>query len=208
MKKNIQILLILLFGFFVIFGIYDITKDQFHAKNETKKLTLFTVVLDWTPNTNHTGMYVALSKGWYKDQGLDVKILPYASGTSPDVLVTSGKANVGVSSTEGVVSSAAAGNQVVSIAAIMQHNTSGFMALADNGVKTAKDLDNKIYGGYGTPIETALLHTIITKDGGKGIYKNPTGCAHSVKQFMPAKVQERREVWNREIITIQGGILR
>lgn len=171
--KNIQILLILFFGFLVLVGGYFLIKNQFAAQKKTSdNLTPFTVVLDWTPNTNHTGMYVALAKGWYKDEGLDVKILPYASGTSSDILVNSGKADVGVSSTEGVVSSAAAGNPVVSIAAIMQHNTSGFMALADNGIKTAKDLDNKIYGGYGSPIEKAILHTIITKDGGKDTYKN------------------------------------
>jgi ABC-type nitrate/sulfonate/bicarbonate transport system substrate-binding protein len=173
MKKNIQIILILLFGLLVVLSIYHVTKDQFKGqKKTTEKLIPFTVVLDWTPNTNHTGMYVALAKRWYKEQGLDVKILPYASGTSPEVLVTSGKADVGVSTTEGVVSSTATGNPVVSIAAIMQHNTSGFMALADSGIKTAKDLDNKIYGGYGTPIESAILHKIITTDGGKGIYKS------------------------------------
>ncbi len=85
-------------------------------------------------------MYVALAKGWYKQQGLDVKILPYASGTSPEVLVASGKADVAVSSTEGVVAAAAAGDPVVSIAAIIQHNTSGFIARSDNGIKVQKIL--------------------------------------------------------------------
>jgi len=170
--KNIKILLIIIFAVFLALGAY-VLKSKFDGQKKiVEKLTPFTVILDWTPNTNHTGMYVALAKGWYKDEGLDVKILPYASGTAPDVLVTSGKADVGVSSAEGVVSSAAAGNPVVSIAAIVQHNTSGFMALSDSGIKTAKDLDNKIYGGYGSPIEKAILHKIITTDGGKGEYKN------------------------------------
>src|SRR5258708_16832645 len=115
-------------GFSVIFFVLLFSLAIFIAKDLVKKqnrsaeaLTPFTVVLDWTPNTNHTGMYVALAKGWYKDQGLAVKILPYASGTAPEVLVASGKADVAVSSTEGVVAAAASGNPVVSSAAIIQH---------------------------------------------------------------------------------------
>jgi len=168
--KKIYILVILFFATALILIGSSFVKSE--LKPTPEKLKPFTVVLDWTPNTNHTGIYVALAKGWYKDQGLDVKILPYSSSTPPDVLVNGGKADVGVSSAEGVVSSAAAGSPIVSIAAIVQHNTSGFMALADSGIESPKDLDNKIYGGYGSPIEKAILHKIITTDGGEGVYKN------------------------------------
>jgi len=168
--KKIYILVILFFATTLILIGSSFANNK--IKKIPEKLTPFTVVLDWTPNTNHTGMYVALAKGWYKNEGLDVRILPYSSSSSPDVLVTSGKADVGVSAAEGVIADAATGNPVVSIAAIMQHNTSGFMALADNGVKTPKDLDNKIYGGSGSPIETAILKKIITKDGGEGTVKS------------------------------------
>ena len=54
--------------------------------------------LDWTPNTNHTGIYVAQQKGWYKDEGLDVKILPYSDANTPDTLVGTGQADFGVTS--------------------------------------------------------------------------------------------------------------
>ncbi len=167
--KKIYILLIVILAAFILVGVGAFTTKQ---EKKIDALTPFTVVLDWTPNTNHTGMYVAQAKGWYKDEGLDIKILPYASGTAPEVLVTSGKADVAVSSTEGVVANAAIGNPVVSIAAIIQHNTSGFMVLADNGIKTPKDLDNRIDGGSGSPIESAILKKIITTDGGKGNFKS------------------------------------
>ncbi len=111
MKKTSFILLIVII--LVVLGVF-VTKYFFDKqKSDSEKGTPFTVVLDWTPNTNHTGMYVALAKGWYKAQGLDVKILPYASGTSPEVLVTSGKADAAVSSTEGVIAAAASGDPVV-----------------------------------------------------------------------------------------------
>lgn len=165
--KKIILLIVLL-----VLVVGSVFAYKYHLQKKAEKLTPFTVVLDWTPNTNHTGMYVALAKGWYKEEGLNVKILPYASGTAPEVLVTSGKADVAVSSTEGVVANAASGNPVVSIAAIIQHNTSGFMALADNGIKSPKDLDNRIDGGSGSPVESAILKKIITTDGGKGTFKS------------------------------------
>lgn len=141
-------------------------------KQPASKLTKFVVALDWTPNTNHTGMYIALSKGWYKALGLDVVILPYSSNVSPDVLVVSGKADVGVGATEGILADAATGAPVVSIAAIIAHNTSGFVALAGNGINRPKDFINKLYGGSGSPTETAIINSIIKKDGGTGSFKN------------------------------------
>ena len=45
-------------------------------KAAPQQLTTMNLALDWTPNTNHTGIYVAQENGWYKDAGLDVQILP------------------------------------------------------------------------------------------------------------------------------------
>ena len=184
MKKFIIIFLVIL----VLAAVF-VLKSAFRGQQNTaENLTPFSVVLDWTPNTNHTGMYVALAKGWYKNQGLAVKILPYASGTSPEVLVTSGKADVAVSSTEGVVAAAASGNPVVSIAAIIQHNTSGFLARSDAGIKTPKDFDNKIDGDSASPVEKAILTKIITSDGGKGTFKNVNLDVDSMQALASRKI--------------------
>ena len=45
------------------------------GRSPSQGLTRVTLMLDWTPNTNHTGLYVAQAKGFYKDAGLDVTIL-------------------------------------------------------------------------------------------------------------------------------------
>ena len=63
------------------------------ADNETEKITF---VLDWTPNTNHTGLYVAESLGYFEDQGLEVEIVQPPEGGA-DALVASGRAQFGVS---------------------------------------------------------------------------------------------------------------
>src|SRR5258708_14270167 len=111
--------------------------------------------LEWTPNTNHTGIYVALDQKWYRDEGIDLNLLPYSASVSPDVLVSSGKADVGISATEGIVSDAAAGQPVVSIAAIIQHNTSALVTLVSSGLTRPRDLDGKVYGGLCGPSQYA-----------------------------------------------------
>src|SRR6476646_12266135 len=78
------------------------------------------VALDWTPNTNHTGIYVAQKLGYYSAAGIDVKILPYAS-TAPETLVSHRKADFGFSYSAGVAFARAAGEDVTSVFAVLQH---------------------------------------------------------------------------------------
>ncbi|HEX4203631.1 MAG TPA: ABC transporter substrate-binding protein [Ktedonobacteraceae bacterium] len=137
-------------------------------------LTSMTLALDWTPNTNHTGIYVALAKGWYRQQGIDLHILPYSSSVAPETLVSNGKADVCISATESEVSDAATGQPMVSIAAIIQHNTSELITLASSGLNRPRDLNGKIYGGGGAAYEPAVVGAIIRHDGGKGTFKNVT----------------------------------
>jgi len=171
---GIPVLLIL-----VIIGAFLIQQQRNNTSSTStehgsQKLTPMKLALDWTPNTNHTGIYVAQQKGWYKDQGIDLQLQPYSSNVSPDVLVSSGKADVGISSTESIVADAAVGQPVVSIAAIMQHNTSALVTLKSSGITRPRDLDGKVYGGFGAPYEDAVVGEIIKNDGGQGKFKNVT----------------------------------
>lgn len=138
------------------------------------QLTTLKLALDWTPNTNHTGIYVAKEKGWYAAQCIDLTILPYSSNVSPDTLVSSGQAGVGISSTESIVADAAVNQPVVSIAAIIQHNTSALVSLTSSHLTSPRDFDGKIYGGFGAPYEAAVVGAMIRQAGGKGTFKNVT----------------------------------
>ncbi len=129
----------------------------------TAKLTL---AMDWVPNTNHTGIYVALQKGWYKEAGIDLQILSYADGAIPDLLVGQGKADLGISGSDGVATYRAAGEPVVSLAAIIQHNTSAFAFLKNSTIKLPRDLSGKKYAGFGTAFEEPVIAAMIKKDGG------------------------------------------
>lgn len=133
------------------------TAEKAPGKQPLKKIS---VVLDWTPNTNHTGLYVAKSKGYFKQEGLDVNIInPGQAGA--DQLVASGKADFGVGYQEGVTQARVQGIPLVSIAAIIQHNTSGFASPAAKNIKTPKDFEGKTYGGWGGPTEKPVIDSLM-----------------------------------------------
>ncbi|MGE6755116.1 ABC transporter substrate-binding protein [Rossellomorea sp. NPDC071047] len=134
-----------------------------NASEQKEGLKKVTVVLDWTPNTNHTGLYVAKEKGYFEEQGLDVDIiLPGEAGA--DQLVASGKAEFGVGYQESVTQARVQDVPLVSIAAVIQHNTSGFASPKDKGITTPKDFEGKSYGGWGSPVEKAVMTSIMKQE--------------------------------------------
>jgi ABC-type nitrate/sulfonate/bicarbonate transport system substrate-binding protein len=124
------------------------------------------VVLDWTPNTNHSGMYLARAKGWYRQAGLDVSFVQ-PGDADPLQLLAAGKADVGVSIQEAVIPARAEGLPVVSIGAILQHNTSGLVSLAKDHIERPRDMEGKTYGGFGGKLENALVDALVKCDGGQ-----------------------------------------
>ncbi len=121
-----------------------------------------TVLLDWFPNTNHTGIYVAKEKGYFAKENLEVSILQPAEGENTQV-VAAGKADFGISSQESIILARVAGIPLVSIGAIVQHNTSAFASLESSNIKTIKDFENKRYGGWGSPIEETVIKAVMNE---------------------------------------------
>lgn len=135
------------------------------ARAQSAALTPVSIALDWLPNTNHTGIYAAKQEGWYAAEGLDVTILPYAQGNSPDVQVAAGKADFGISFEESVTMARAAQQPIVSLAAILQRNTSALVTLASSDMQRPADLQGKRYAGFGSPFEAPVINAVLACDG-------------------------------------------
>ena len=126
-----------------------------------------TVVLDWTPNTNHTGIYVALANGYFKEAGLDVQVVqPPEDGAV--TLVASGKAQFGVSFQDSLAPAFAGDSPmpVTAVAAIIQHNTSGIVSRAGEGMDTPRGLEGKKYATWDLDVEKATIRDVMAADGG------------------------------------------
>ncbi len=135
------------------------------ASGSSGSLTPITLMLNWTPNAHHAGIYIAKANGWYADAGLDVKIVePAEAGT--EAVVAAGKAQFGVSQAESVIPARAQGLPLVSIATILPHDDSSLMALASTGITRPRDLSGKTYGAFGGTLEKALIDQLVSCDGG------------------------------------------
>jgi ABC-type nitrate/sulfonate/bicarbonate transport system substrate-binding protein len=136
-------------------------------------LTPVTLALDWTPNTNHTGIFAAGQLGYFKAEGIDLKIIPYGA-TAPETLVSTHKADFGISYQDGLTEAAATGGDIVSVYAVTQKTDVVIGVRADSGITSPKQLDGKTYAGYGSPLETPMLTYVIKQAGGTGTFKNVT----------------------------------
>jgi len=133
------------------------------TKNDVP-LQKVTVMLDWFPNTNHSGLYVAKDQGYYAQEGLDVNIVQPSEGGNPQ-LVAAGKSDFAISYQEEVTIARSQNIPIVALAAVIQHNTSGFASPVSKNIKTPKDFEGKTYGGWGSPAETAVLKVLMAKYG-------------------------------------------
>jgi len=144
------------------------------ASNASANGDTIRFALDWTPNTNHTGLYVAQQEGYFKAAGLDVQILPY-NNTSADTVVNSGNAEFGISTQDQATFARASGSHTVSVLAPLQHWATGIGVKADRtDIASPKDLDGKTYAGFGDPGETETLRQVIKNAGGKGDFSTVT----------------------------------
>lgn len=117
---------------------------------------------------------MAQSQGWFAEAGLDVDILPYTD-TSSGALVAAGAAEFGVLSAVGFHSQRATGADIKAVMAVVQHETGRLVFDGDrDDIQRPADLDGKIYAGFGSAWEAALISTIIRNDGGEGVFDTVT----------------------------------
>jgi len=131
----------------------------------TPPITKVTLMLDWVPNTNHTGLFVARDKGYFVAEGLEVEIIQPGE-VYAEQAVASGVADFGVSFQEQVTLARADNVPLVSLAAIIQHNTSGFASRAALNVQTPAQFAGLRYGSFGSPFEAPTLKALMECAGG------------------------------------------
>lgn len=137
------------------------------GSEEESSLTKITFCLDWTPNTNHTGIYVAQAQGWYEEAGLEVEIVqPPENGAAH--MCASGEAQFAIEAQDTMAASLALDEPlgITAVAGLIQHNTSGIMSRAGDGIDTPKGLTGRTYSTWDSPIELAMLENVVDVDGG------------------------------------------
>ena len=156
MKKVIAVLLAVLFVFAAVSA---------GAEAAENKKIIF--CLDWTPNTNHTGIYAAEALGYYREEGIDVAIVqPPENGAV--LMCAAGQAQFAIDAQDTMAAMLDLDEPlgVTAVATILQHNTSGILSRKGDGITSARGLENRIYATWDSPIELAMLKYCMEKEGG------------------------------------------
>lgn len=153
---------------------------------EEAELEKVTVILDYIFNTNHAGLLVALERGYYEEEGLEVEIIEPAEGVTT-TLISAGRGDYGVTYQEDLVYARTAEDPlpIVAIAAVIQNNTSGFVSAKSKNITRPKDFEGKVYSGWGSPAEEAILHAVMMADGG-----DPDLLEYTMSSFSDYRVLE------------------
>ena len=99
-----------------------------------------TVQLDWFPEPEHGGLYQALAKGWFREQGLDVVLIPGGGNVKVTQVVATGRADIGQSATTQIIQARASGVPVTNVAAVFQRMPLCLMVHESSNVKSYRDL--------------------------------------------------------------------
>ena len=158
--KKINYLLFLVVSIFILVACGE--KKEEAKTSELKKVDF---LLDWVPNTNHTGLFVAKEKGYFAEEGIDLDIKQPANESTSDLIINN-KAPMGVYFQDYMTSKLAKGAPITAIAAIIENNTSGIITNKNLNINSPKDLEGHRYGTWDIPIEKEMLSFIMQRDGG------------------------------------------
>ena len=131
-------------------------------------------MLDWTPNTNHVGIYAARHLGYFKDAGIEVKILPTAQAGA-ETSVQNKVADVGFSKLSNLATFNSQGSSLKQVFNLGQHSVARWCSLASRtDIQTPKDFDGKTFVSFGSAEQTAVVQQMIRHAGGNGDFKRVT----------------------------------
>lgn len=124
-----------------------------------------TVLLDWFTNPDHAPLYVALEKGFFKDNGLEVEIIVPSNPNDPPKLVAAGQADLAVSYQHQHHMQVSEGLPLVRIATLIATPLNSLVVLQDGPITSLADLKDKVIGYSVGGFETALLKVMLAQEG-------------------------------------------
>jgi ABC-type nitrate/sulfonate/bicarbonate transport system substrate-binding protein len=131
------------------------------------------IALDWTPNVNHIGFFIAREKGFFTQRGLDVQIIDPLKDQykqTPAKKLELGIVDFAIAPFESVISYRTKKNpkNVIAVYAILQEDLSSIVTLESSGIDCPRKMDNTTYASYQARYEDKIVQQMMLNDGGKG----------------------------------------
>ncbi len=151
--------------YFLLLVLSLLSTQLFAASNTTQPSQPLTLMLDWFVNPTDAQLFVAQQQGFFKQQGLNVKIVPPSNPDDPPKLVAAGNADIAIMSQPELVLDVQQGLPLVRIATLIDKPLRCMAVKANSGITSIKDLKGKSIGYAVSGIDTAMLHTMLAKNG-------------------------------------------
>lgn len=160
------------------------------------------LALDWYPNANHAGIYMAQANGYFEDAGLDVEIFVPADPTTVLQTVGAGRDTFGFTYQNDVLQARQNDVPVKSVAAVVQHPLNCIMVLESSDIESPADLEGKTIAMAGVPSDEAYLKTMLEHNG---LGMDDVEIVNVGFDLMPAILSERADAaigvyWTHETI--------
>jgi NitT/TauT family transport system substrate-binding protein/putative hydroxymethylpyrimidine transport system substrate-binding protein len=160
-----------------------------------------TIVLDFTPNAVHTGIYAAQAEGFYEDAGIDLHVQVPGESTDAPKLLAAGRTDFAILDITDLGIADEKGLELVGVMPIVQAPLAAVLARRDGPVKTPRDLDGHQVGVTGLPSDTAVVRSEVAGDGGDpdGVDEITIGF-NAVSALAAGKVDAATGFWNAEAV--------
>jgi putative hydroxymethylpyrimidine transport system substrate-binding protein len=163
-----------------------------------------TLVLDFTPNAAHSGIYAAREQGFYGDAGVDLTIREPGNSTDAPKLLEAGRTDFAILDIHDLGIARERGLDVVGVMPIVQRPLASVIARADGPVRRPRNLEGHTVGVTGLPSDDAVVDSEVSADGGDParIHRVTIGFS-AVASLAAGKVDAATGFWNAEAVALR-----
>ncbi|HEY6144740.1 MAG TPA: ABC transporter substrate-binding protein [Solirubrobacterales bacterium] len=163
-----------------------------------------TLVLDFVPNAVHSGIYAALSRGYYDDEGVALKVQPPGESTDAPKLLGAGKVEFAILDIHDLGIARERGIDLVGVAPLVQRPLAAVLARGDGPVRRPRGMEGRPVGVTGLPSDEAVVDSEVEADGGDPAeVERVTIGFNAVASLAAGKVDAATGFWNAEGVTLQ-----
>lgn len=164
-----------------------------------------TLVLDFTPNAVHSGIYAAQRQGFYSDAGIDLTVREPGESTDASKLLAAGRTDFAILDIHDLGIARERGLDLVGVMPLVQRPLAAVIARADTSVRSPRDLQGHTVGVTGLPSDEAVVDSEISADGGDPAKVDRVTIGfNAVSSLAAGKVDAATGFWNAEGVALQG----
>jgi putative hydroxymethylpyrimidine transport system substrate-binding protein len=163
-----------------------------------------TLVLDFTPNAVHSGIYTAQHQGFYRDEGIDLTVRQPGESTDAPKLLAAGRADFAILDIHDLGIARERGIDLVGLMPLVQRPLAAVIARGERGISSPRDLESRTVGVTGLPSDEAVVDSEVSADGGDPTkVKRVTIGFNAISSLAAGKVDAATGFWNAEGVALR-----